>query len=75
MGVKNVMTPYLPFFKQKMHNRFRLLVLKLPLQKRSEAKEMLLVPTDAAHNPIIGTDSSEDSAYLPAGTKPPKWYW
>jgi len=26
---------------------------------------MLLVPTDAAHNPIIGTDSSEDSAYLP----------
>lgn len=58
-----------------MHNRFRLLVLKLPLQKRSEAKEMLLVPTDAAHNPIIGTDSSEDSAYLPAGTKPPKWYW
>src|SRR5436305_910909 len=23
----------------------------------------------------LKTDSSEDSAYLPAGTKPPKWYW
>ena len=48
-----------------MHDRFRLLVLKLPLQKGSEAKVMLLVPTDAANTPIIGTVSSEDSAYLP----------
>src|SRR5215469_4358523 len=32
------------FFKQKMHDRFQLLALKLPLQKRYGAKEMLLVP-------------------------------
>src|SRR5436305_7564113 len=36
---------YTSFFKQKMHDRFRLLAMKLPLQKRSEAKEILLVPT------------------------------
>src|ERR1700730_1997697 len=30
-------------------------------------KEILLVPTDAAQNPIIGPDLSEPSAYLPVG--------
>ena len=54
---------------QKMHDRFRLLAMKLPLQKRSEAKEILLVPTDAAQNPIIGPDLSEPSAYLPTCCK------
>jgi hypothetical protein len=48
-----------------MHDRFRLLALKFPLQKRPEAKEILLVPTDAAQNPIIGLDLSEPSANLP----------
>src|SRR6266496_223922 len=62
---------YTSFFKQKMHDRFRLLAMKLPLQKRSEAKEILLVPTDAAQNPIIGPDLSEPSAYLP----PPEICW
>src|SRR6266536_3231559 len=60
---------YTSFFKQKMHDRFRLLAMKLPLQKRSEAKEILLVPTDAAQNPIIGPDLSEPSAYLPTCCK------
>ena len=60
---------YTSFFKQKMHDRFRLLDLKLPLQKRLEAKEILLVPTDAAQNPIIGPDLSEPSAYLPHSQK------
>src|SRR5437870_13621838 len=36
---------YTSFFRQKMRNRFRLLALKLPLPKRSAAKELLLVPT------------------------------
>ena len=36
---------YTSFFEQKMHDRFRLLTLKFPLQKRPEAKEILLVPT------------------------------
>src|SRR6266487_7023270 len=62
---------YTSFFKQKMHDRFRLLAMKLPLQKGSEAKEILLVPTDAAQNPIIGPDLSEPSAYLP----PPEICW
>ena len=49
-----------------MHDRFRILTLKRPLPERSEAKEIFLVPTDAAQNPIIGPDLSEPSAYLPS---------
>ena len=49
-----------------MHDRFRILTLKRPLPERSEAKEIFLVPTDAAQNQIIGPDLSEPSAYLPS---------
>ncbi len=49
-----------------MHDRFRILTVKRPLPERSEAKEIFLVPTDAAQNPIIGPDLSEPSAYLPS---------
>jgi hypothetical protein len=34
---------YTSFFKQKMHERFRLLAMKHPLPKRSETTEILLV--------------------------------
>src|SRR6266487_4626871 len=56
---------YASLFRQKMHDRFRILTLKRPLPERSEAKKIFLVPTDAAQNPIIGPDLSEPSAYLP----------
>jgi MFS family permease len=36
---------YASLFRQKMHDRFRILTLKLPLPERSEAKEIFLVPT------------------------------
>ena len=56
---------YASLFRQKMHDRFRILTVKRPLPEGSEAKEIFLVPTDAAQNPIIGPDLSEPSAYLP----------
>ena len=45
---------YTSFFKQKMHDRFRLLVLKLLLPKRSEAKGILLVPTLSPKSDLWG---------------------
>src|SRR5438552_18437071 len=43
---------YTSFFKQKMHERFLLLAMQLPLLKQAKAQEFLLVLSAAAQYPI-----------------------